>query len=63
MLLPIRIVFSLGPFYWEQETNARRAEAWAAVERTLNSRLQVSNFILFLQVMVQLKLVCEIYSY
>ena len=28
-------------FYWWQETTARRAEAWAAVERSLNSRLQV----------------------
>lgn len=29
------------PLHWLQETNSRKAEAWAAVERTLNSRLQV----------------------
>lgn len=29
------------PLRYLQETNARKAEAWAAVERSLNSRLQV----------------------
>ncbi|KAM3374964.1 hypothetical protein P3S68_013678 [Capsicum galapagoense] len=28
------------PLHYLQETNARKAEAWAAVERSLNSRLQ-----------------------